>query len=199
MSRRLELPDEFVFNDGVRVRTPGELADLLEKEPDRGAEVWRRVEEGDLERWLLYGGWEALAQRVAELRQRGGEMVQLVRALRGASTSVARRTAAERVEVRLPEAPQSAPPGEASRAASRRESMAPVHAGTESQEQAAESELPERQRQAVRAFGQAEAGREQEERAAAEQARAEAAVAAERAGEARAEGERFWGEIQGAQ
>ncbi len=43
MRRRLELPSEFVFADGKRVSTPEGLATLLEKEPQREAEVLARI------------------------------------------------------------------------------------------------------------------------------------------------------------
>ena len=109
MSRRLEFPDEFIFADGVQVRTPGELAQLLQAEPARAAEVWQRVEEGDLERWLRQGGYEALVARVAQLREGGGSVLELVHILRRAGVSRAPSTAqGEGGGIRRPEDPRSA-------------------------------------------------------------------------------------------
>jgi len=71
--RRIELPDEFSFSDGKSVRTPRELADLLDAEQGLEGELWRRLERGELERWLRDLGWEELANRVAALRKAKGE------------------------------------------------------------------------------------------------------------------------------
>jgi len=74
VSRRLELPDEFIFQDGTKVLNPQDLAARLGVEPERFVEVWQRLQGGELERWLFQGGWEAMAQHIVYLRQTGKDL-----------------------------------------------------------------------------------------------------------------------------
>jgi hypothetical protein len=69
----LELPDVFVLSDGTAIATPADLGARLRAEPGRWAEVSQDILDGTLEKWLRSGGWESLAQRVEELRERGDD------------------------------------------------------------------------------------------------------------------------------
>jgi hypothetical protein len=72
MSRRIELPEAFVFVDGTMAANPSELATIVAAQPHRVSEVWGRFCDGDLEQWLVRGGWTTLAQWLRQFREQGG-------------------------------------------------------------------------------------------------------------------------------
>jgi hypothetical protein len=83
MTRRLDLPEGFVFADGVCTGTPVEMAARLEAEPWRIDELRRRLVDGDVERWLVHGGWLALADRVRVVTKGASDVDALRRVLQG--------------------------------------------------------------------------------------------------------------------
>ena len=62
--RRIEFSDEFAFSDGKPIRSPQDLGDRLVAEPALEAEVWQRVDDGGLERWLQDLGYEEQTRHI---------------------------------------------------------------------------------------------------------------------------------------
>ncbi len=169
MPRRIELPDEFVLRDGTRVLTPADLAARIEAEPHRAPEIWERLADGDLVRWLRQSGWEALAQRVERFgNQSAGEGLPAFLQILREDSRVDGAPQPSSIQGRVPFSPAASSLRSAEGQAPRRRrppgGPSPGEAQPNRIEQHVECALLIRQVEALRAFGVAETARREAER-----------------------------------